>query len=401
MTLSYYFISISLQSGEGNIFNGYFSVDNTNNIIQSFYNAIDITNNILITTLTTFANTTGTHNNTTSNNLFLNNKFPVGGTTISSIPNLDANYSATQWALWTDTSRSRLSYYSNDSWNDIPNTFINTFNIMQITDIGPFDTINIQLSHLSYNNIIQNLNIVKNVGTQGTREINNGDEFVITYQDDNTSVGTSVTNSVTYPGIASANWKINITVGEGANKQAAINYKLLSDSDYSNDNDNNHWLKLASIIAKNVDMTINTNTNRYAFTNKAGELITPTAANGLATDANNIYKYIAFDQCRELNNVPICDLAKANLVASAANMTITDDTLTAFRDSFNKAHFVHLLYFFQDVTINPSLKISIYANTTFSYKNYNSANPTTPFTPNNNALSDEPSHTVLIKYTKV
>ena len=58
-------------------------------------------------------------------------------------------------------------------------------------------------------------------------------------------------------------------------------------------------------------------------------------------------------------------------------------------------------YFFQDVTINPSLKISIYANTTFSYKNYNSANPTTPFTPNNNALSDEPSHTVLIKYTKI
>ena len=138
---TWYSISISVQSG-GLIFDGYFSVNNTNNVIQSFYNAIDITfsNNIIITNVATFTNTTGTHNNTQSNNLFENNKFPVGGTTISSIPNLDATYNATEWALWSGNSeRSRLSYYSNDSWTDLPNTFINIFNINRISDPSCFN----------------------------------------------------------------------------------------------------------------------------------------------------------------------------------------------------------------------------------------------------------------------
>ena len=142
MTTSWYSISMSLQSGGGVIFDGYFSVDNTSNVIQSFYNAIDITfsNNIIITTVATFTNTTGSHNNTESNNLFVSNKFPVGGTTISSIPNLDATYNATEWALWSGTAvRSRLSYYSNGSWTDLPNTFINIFNINPISDPSCFN----------------------------------------------------------------------------------------------------------------------------------------------------------------------------------------------------------------------------------------------------------------------
>ena len=126
----------------GVIFNGYFSVDNTSNVIQSFYNAIDITfsNNIIITTVATFTNTTGSHNDTQSNNLFVSNIFPVGGTTISSIPNLDATYNATEWALWNGSAtRARLSYYSNGLWTDLPNTFINIFNINPISDPSCFN----------------------------------------------------------------------------------------------------------------------------------------------------------------------------------------------------------------------------------------------------------------------
>ena len=74
--------SITMADAAGTIiFNGYFSVDNTTCLVMSFYNSIDITfsNNIIITTVATFTNTTGSHDNTQSNNLFVNNIFPVGG----------------------------------------------------------------------------------------------------------------------------------------------------------------------------------------------------------------------------------------------------------------------------------------------------------------------------------
>jgi hypothetical protein len=112
-------------------------INTTDNIIMSFYNVtnINFSNNILITDIATFSNTTGSHNNTQSNNLFINNKFPVGGTTISSIQYLDVTYNATEWALWSGGSgNSRLSYYSNGSWTDLPNTFINIFTITPISD---------------------------------------------------------------------------------------------------------------------------------------------------------------------------------------------------------------------------------------------------------------------------
>ena len=64
----------------------------------------------------------------------------MGGTTISSIPNLDATYNATEWALWNGSAtRARLSYYSNGLWTDLPNTFINIFNINPISDPSCFN----------------------------------------------------------------------------------------------------------------------------------------------------------------------------------------------------------------------------------------------------------------------
>jgi len=54
MTISWYSISISLQSGGGAIFNGYFSVDNDTNLLTAFYETINgstnFNNNILIPT---------------------------------------------------------------------------------------------------------------------------------------------------------------------------------------------------------------------------------------------------------------------------------------------------------------------------------------------------------------
>ena len=54
MTISRYSISISLQSGGGAIFNGYFSVDNTTNLVVAFYETINgstnFNNNILLPT---------------------------------------------------------------------------------------------------------------------------------------------------------------------------------------------------------------------------------------------------------------------------------------------------------------------------------------------------------------
>ena len=125
----WYSIKIYLETSQL-IFDGYFNVNNQNKIV-GFYNNISFSN-ILINEIATFTNTTGSHNNTQSNNLFINMGFPVGGTTISSIPYLDATYNSTEWALWTGSNgRSRLSYYSNGQWYDLPNTFINSFVIEQ------------------------------------------------------------------------------------------------------------------------------------------------------------------------------------------------------------------------------------------------------------------------------
>jgi len=145
MTISWYSISISLQSGGGNIFNGYFSVDNATHVIQQFYNANDITfsNNILITNslyitgVNLYASNDSTHTNNIYNSSYPN--FPVGGTTITNIPYYDY-LNATIWALWNGTGgNSRLAYYSNGIWNNLSNTTINKFNIQPILDPSCFN----------------------------------------------------------------------------------------------------------------------------------------------------------------------------------------------------------------------------------------------------------------------
>jgi len=50
--------------------------------------------------------------------------------------------------LWSGGSgNSRLSYYSNNSWTDLPNTFINIFTITQISDPTIYVTNSLQLNN--------------------------------------------------------------------------------------------------------------------------------------------------------------------------------------------------------------------------------------------------------------
>ena len=140
MTTAWYSISITLHPGTAQpFFDGIFRLNTSTNIINAFYNANDTTfsNNILITTPQT-----GIDTNKTSNNIYVNNDFPPGGTTITSIPNLDSTYNATMWALWDhndNPTKSRLSYLSNGSWTDLPNNFIEPFVVNSIPDPSCFN----------------------------------------------------------------------------------------------------------------------------------------------------------------------------------------------------------------------------------------------------------------------
>jgi hypothetical protein len=273
----------------------------------------------------------------------------------------------------------------------------------------------INLHHLGYKDIIKNLSIEKyNIFDKNppkTSEIMDGDEFIITYNANNPYTSSWVNN----PGycnnyykhdennsIASGIWKISIKLNPETNKhQAEIAWKSPADEMFSTDDSGDlHWLKLVQIIARNVNYAINVASNRAGdYQDQLGRDI---PAHDIDKEVNNIYKYIAFDQCRQLNNVAICDYAKINLEACGKKMTLKDNMITAFCDTFNRAHFVRLLYLCEEQPEGQKInKISIYANTTFSYKNYPAKhNAITNNTKNNNVLSDEAPHTVLIKYTK-
>lgn len=125
MTISWYSISISLQSGEI-IFNGYFSVDDTANLVTAFYETVngytDFNNNIYVNN--------GYYG---EDSLFVNNNFSYGGTNINYmnyynnpvLPNYNSSYAF--FTIWFDGNYvfSPLSIIG-DTLNDIyVNTIIN------------------------------------------------------------------------------------------------------------------------------------------------------------------------------------------------------------------------------------------------------------------------------------
>jgi hypothetical protein len=125
MTIAWRSISISLTSGGSVIFNGYFSVDTTTNVIQNFYY---VNNNqyvdILLRDLGDFG----------SDNQFVNNNFTVGGTNILSvIPYINTTYSNPyKLNLYFDiTGINSIGYNPtntyNVGWVDSPINFTFTF----------------------------------------------------------------------------------------------------------------------------------------------------------------------------------------------------------------------------------------------------------------------------------
>ena len=138
MTIYWHSISISLTTGGSVIFNGYFSVDNTTNVIQNFYY---VNNNQYVDILLT--NNGGLLGDHSSDNQFINNNFTAGGTNILSvIPYINSIYgNQYKLNLWVgDGNFSRISYNPtnayNDGWID-SGTNIITFNFTSISGLPP------------------------------------------------------------------------------------------------------------------------------------------------------------------------------------------------------------------------------------------------------------------------
>jgi len=93
MSTSWYSINITVNSVS--VFNGYFSVDNTINVIQQFYNVNAIGTNIL---------------DPIYPNQFINGNFTNNSTGITSIPSLDSTYNANLWLLGADSKKGPLTY---------------------------------------------------------------------------------------------------------------------------------------------------------------------------------------------------------------------------------------------------------------------------------------------------
>ncbi len=286
-------------------------------------------------------------------------------------------------------------------------------NINYITEYGNNEYVPnyiIELLDLSYLSITKNLIIQKTVGVYNDTP-SDGDIFIIKYNSSNAETATLPTyyqyNSTptaptaTMLNVPGTEWEIKIEYDSTKNKCiASINTRNYgATSSFSTDGSNIYWALLVSIISKNIDVLINRVPNRDKYKDAIGNNIDQLLLAGVVSDSSNIYKYIAFDQCRALNNLGLCAFAKNNLATCATNMNISSDTLLAFCNTFDRSHFVRLLYLFDRTSapagtpvVNPLLKISIYAKTIFSYNK---------ITPNNNVLRDEADRTVLIKYTKV
>ena len=133
MTISWHSISISLTAGGSVIFNGYFNVDDTTNVIQNFYY---VNNNhyvdILLRDLVDY----------NSNNQFINNNFTDGGTNILSvIPYINTNYNTPyKLQLYRGANEDFIPYnLTNDDpegWTTIQTTNF-TFNFTSISGLPP------------------------------------------------------------------------------------------------------------------------------------------------------------------------------------------------------------------------------------------------------------------------
>ena len=136
MTISWYSISISLQSGGGVIFNGYFSVDNGTNLVTAFYETINGSTN--------FNNNIYVNNGYYGeNSLFENNQFSSGGTNVnyinyysnSSSPNYNSTYAFFNfWFDGIDNGISPLSA-SGRAFGD----YTSNFTIFSISDPSCFN----------------------------------------------------------------------------------------------------------------------------------------------------------------------------------------------------------------------------------------------------------------------
>ena len=132
MTISWHSISISLTTGGSVIFNGYFNVDDTTNVIQNFYY---VNNNQYVDILLNLGDYS-------SDNQFINNNFTDGGTNILSvIPYINTNYNTPyKLQLYRGANEDFIAYNLTNAytlgWTTIQTTNF-TFNFTSISGFPP------------------------------------------------------------------------------------------------------------------------------------------------------------------------------------------------------------------------------------------------------------------------
>ena len=133
MTISWHSISISLTTGGSVIFNGYFNVDDTTNVIQNFYY---VNNNQYVDILLR------DFGDNSSDNKFIDNNFTYGGTNILSvIPYINTFYNNPyKLNLWSPGyDLYRIDYNPTDAYDGWvgPGHNLSTFTFTPISGLPP------------------------------------------------------------------------------------------------------------------------------------------------------------------------------------------------------------------------------------------------------------------------